>query len=47
MLIQASHDAPSRLRPQDTSAPPPLHLRLPYPRAGRDHQQDVDFADVR
>jgi len=24
-----------------------LHLRLPYPRAGRDHQQDVDFADVR
>ena len=24
MLIQASHDAPSRLRPQDTSAPPPF-----------------------
>jgi len=47
MLIQASRDALSRLRRQDTSARRRLHLRLLYPRVDRDHQRDVDFADVR
>jgi integrase/recombinase XerD len=41
MLIQASHGAPSRLRPKATSGPPP------HSRAGREHQQDAGFAAVR
>jgi len=39
MLIQASHDGPSRLCPDAASAPPPSAspARPPYMRVGRDH----------
>jgi len=48
MLIQASHDAPSGLRPQATSAPPGFISGVPpYPRVDRNHQQDLGFAAVR
>ena len=43
MLIQASHDAPSRFCPQATSAPPPFVSPTlpPYSRVDKDGQQDV------
>jgi hypothetical protein len=49
MLIQASHDAPSRLCPQATSGPAAVCISglPPYSRVDRDHQRDVGFADVR
>lgn len=48
MLIQASHDAPSRLRPPRHIRPRPFVSPAcpPCTRADRDHQQDVVFADA-